>query len=274
MIRPSQEDGIPASHSSRPRPSKASRATSGGSEDVGDQPDQSPRPSWNWKKTLGSILIVLHLLAVAIAPASVPPSSPTIQNGWLLFQPYLQLAFLNHGYHYFAPDPGPSSLIEYTVVTQDGQRIWGRIPDRNTIWPRLLYHRHFMLTEFYGGLPPAAAEMRQAVAETYAQQLMHQHQGVSVELSHVVHLLSTRQEVIAGGHLNDPHKYEFTPLGTFSLQTPENLAALTSGLDPQSTAETQAGLEPQSPMETDLPPMPVSESSTSTDGRDHEKVTE
>ena len=147
-------------------------------------------------------------------------------------------------------------------MTRDGDRIWGRIPDRDTIWPRLLYHRHFMLTEFYGGLPPAAAEMRQAVAESYAQQLMHQHQGVSVELSHVVHQLSTRQEVIAGGHLDDPHKYEFTPLGTFSLQSAETAAA-----SPESEVASE------SPLLTEAP-MPVSELSTSADGLVNEKATE
>ncbi len=221
-----------------------------------------PSLRWSWRKSFGSLLIVIHLLAIAIAPASVPPTSATVQNGWLLFQPYLQLAFLNHGYHYFAPDPGPSSLIEYTVVKRDGDRFWGRIPDRNSIWPRLLYHRHFMLTEFYGGLPPAAADMKQAVAQSYAQQLMHEHDGVSVELAHVVHQLSSRQDMIAGGHLDDPHKYEFTPLGTFSLQAVEN--------EPPVTGETGS----ESPLPTELAPAPVSEVNTPADGLFDEKATE
>ena len=261
MIRPSQDDGISTGRSTTPPSSKVPRKSSSDSGRVGPK----PALNWNWKKTVGSLLIALHLLAIAIAPASVPPSSPTIQNGWLVFQPYLQIAFLNHGYHYFAPDPGASSLIEYTVVTEDGERIWGRIPDRDTIWPRLLYHRHFMLTEFYGGLPPAAAEMRQAVAESYAQQLLHQHQGVSVELSHVVHQLSSRQEIIAGGRLDDPHKYEYTALGTFSLQsTATQTPGAQSAAAPEPMAESESAMESPGPnpidAESQSPSAPTTDS--------------
>ncbi len=249
MIRPSQDSGTSTNLSTSPRQaSTAQEAKTSNSHQVNNLLNPTSSPRWRWRKSFGSVLIAVHLLAITIAPASVPPASATVQNGWLLFQPYLQLAFLNHGYHYFAPDPGPSSLIEYTVVTQDGDRIWGRIPDRKTIWPRLLYHRHFMLTEFYGSLPPAAAEMKQAVAQSYAQELMHQHQGVSVELAHVVHQLSSRQEVIEGGHLDDPHKYEITPLGTFSLQTVESAAPLV-------TSESAS----QTPLAKELAPTPVSE---------------
>jgi hypothetical protein len=274
MIRLSQDNGTSTNLSANPpqhatvqdstvQDSTVQGAKASNSRHENNLPHPTSSPRWSWRKSFGSLLIAIHLLAIAIAPASVPPTSATVQNGWLLLQPYLQLAFLNHGYHYFAPDPGPSSLIEYTVVTQDGDRIWGRIPDRKTIWPRLLYHRHFMLTEFYGGLPPAAGEMKQVVAQSYAQQLMHQHQGVSVELAHVVHQLSSRQEVLEGGHLDDPHKYEITPLGTFSLQTVEHAAA-------PVTAETASPTPP--PIE--LAPMPVSELNRSAEGFFDQKATE
>src|SRR5688500_19151420 len=59
-----------------------------------------------WYK-LASALIALHLLAVWVAPFAVPPSSPFAQTVATAFRPYLEAAFLNHGYKFFAPDPGP-----------------------------------------------------------------------------------------------------------------------------------------------------------------------
>lgn len=182
--------------------------------------------AFQWTKwhAIGSVAIILHVIAIILAPASVPPSSSAARQAWSVFRPYLEVGYLNHGYHYFAPDPGASSLLEYTVIKEDGERLWGRIPDRESIWPRLLYHRHFMLTEFYGGLPPDATDLKQAIAESFAAQLMREHDASSIELSHVVHQLSTREEILDGGVLDAPEKYEITPLGKFALAAVESTA--------------------------------------------------
>jgi hypothetical protein len=68
-------------------------------------------------------------------------------GAWRSFRPYLQLLYLNHGYKYFAPEPGPSTLLAYTMEFADASSRQETIPNRD-IHPRLLYHRHFMLTEF------------------------------------------------------------------------------------------------------------------------------
>src|SRR4051812_23144308 len=57
-----------------------------------------------------NVWIVYHLAAVVIAPWSVPPSSRLVQNGWRAVGAYVQVLYLNHGYHYFAPEPGNSTL--------------------------------------------------------------------------------------------------------------------------------------------------------------------
>jgi hypothetical protein len=66
--------------------------------------------------------------------------------------------FLNHGYAFFAPEPGPTHLVEYNLTFPgDRPNERGRFPDPNQQWPRLLYHRHFMLSESlndYGSFPP------------------------------------------------------------------------------------------------------------------------
>ncbi|MEL6109222.1 MAG: hypothetical protein AAFU85_24710 [Planctomycetota bacterium] len=205
--------------------------------DLPDSPDEADHDSVRWTRwhAIGSIAIALHLIAIVLAPASVPPSSSAARQGWTLFRPYLEVGYLNHGYHYFAPDPGASSLLEYTAIKEDGERVWGRIPDRKTIWPRLLYHRHFMLTEYYGGLPPDATDLKNALAASFAAQLMREHDASSIELSHVVHQLSTREEILDGGVLDAPEKYETTPLGTYEL------AAVNDGAnDPEGVASISA----------------------------------
>lgn len=169
-------------------------------------------------KVVASLLIVSHLCAVVVAPASVPPAPSSTQQLFAFFRPYLDVAYLNHGYHFFAPDPGSSSLIEYVATTKDGQRIWGRIPDRNGHRPRLLYHRHFMLAEFYGAIPPSQKELRESFAMSLAQQILKQQNATSVELSHVVHELTSRSEVLTGKQLTAPEKYVYNPLGIYSLE--------------------------------------------------------
>ncbi|MCA9179720.1 MAG: hypothetical protein KDB14_34930 [Planctomycetales bacterium] len=182
-----------------------------------------------WAKRIGSILICLHLLAVILAPASMPPASTSVQSMFGVLRPYIQFAYLNHGYHFFAPDPGPSSLLDFTVIDDQGNRTWHRMPDRAESWPRLLYHRRFMLTEFYGGIPPAAKEMRHAIASAYARQILEHYRGVQVEMAYVLHNLSSRREVLEGRELTDVDKYSVTPLGTFSLPASDTSLAANSG---------------------------------------------
>ncbi len=163
-----------------------------------------------------SILIVFHLCAIVIAPASIPPTPSSITELFYFFRPYLQVAYLNHGYHYFAPDPGSSSLLEYTVL-DSSNRQWGRLPDRQKHWPRLLYHRYFMLTEFFGSINPSNEELRNSVAGAYAIQIAKDQDAEDswITLDHVTHDPSTREQILVGGRLTDPHRYRHTPLGRY-----------------------------------------------------------
>jgi hypothetical protein len=101
-------------------------------------------PKWGRRAISGWLLF--HLFAIFIAPASVAPASDLARAGWNACRPYLQVLYLNHGYHFFAPDPGESTLLAFAVETSNGRVIEEVIPPRR-IEPRLLYHRHFMLTE-------------------------------------------------------------------------------------------------------------------------------
>lgn len=114
---------------------------------------------------LASALLALHLSAVFIAPFAFAcnaggSSSPLADALVGALRPYIVALYLDHGYFFFAPNPGPSRLVDYRVEFADGRpEIKGRFPNLATERPRLLYHRHFMLSEalsnrFVPPLPP------------------------------------------------------------------------------------------------------------------------
>ena len=168
--------------------------------------------------TMGFVLVnvwlVYHLAAIVLAPWSVPPSSRLVQNAWWWgVKAYVQPLFLNHGYHYFAPEPGNSTLVAYVLELPNGKRETGRIPNRG-IRPRLLYHRHFMLTEFLAASENYPPAVRTELLRAMARELCHEHGALRVTLSQVTHRLPTMERIRAGGTLDDNYTEE--PLGTFS----------------------------------------------------------
>ena len=124
-------------------------------------PDRSRVPSgapWNPVcRAAASVALVWHLGAILVAPISTPPrfeGPPSILGSALgqVYRPYITAMFLDHAYKFFAPNPGDSHLVRYDLYFADGTKKVNQddqvFPDRVRHWPRLLYHRHFMLTEF------------------------------------------------------------------------------------------------------------------------------
>jgi hypothetical protein len=176
------------------------------------EPSATPRPTGRrllrWAVNLW---LVFHLAAIIIAPASVGPSSDLVRSAWTLFRPYLQALYLNHGYHFFAPEPSESTLLSFVAERGDGTAVRGRIPDRAT-GPRLLYHRHFMLTEQLSEVPP---ELQARWYDSYAQHLGRQYGAQRVSLTRQTHFLPTMEMVRNGVRQDDPSSYEEQPLGAF-----------------------------------------------------------
>ncbi len=162
-----------------------------------------------------SLWLVFHLTAIIVAPASVGPSSDLVRSAWRLFQPYLEVLYLNHGYHFFAPEPSQSTLIAFTGERPDGTLVQGMIPDRS-IAPRLLYHRYFMLSEHWETTQP---ELRDRWCASYAGHLCHTYGTRQISLSRVTHYLPTMAMVRGGVRLDDPRSYTEQPLGVFSCDS-------------------------------------------------------
>ena len=174
------------------------------------------------KRAVVSGLLVFHMAAVFLPPfafqtSSVPGTgSPLVQPLMQLVGPYSDAVYLNHGYAFFAPDPGSSFLLRATMEFDDGREpIHRTLPDLSIDWPRLRYHRHFMLSEHFNGSflpaePPAEVagnpvelefwqqrrrlyEARRAAIITHLQQ---KHAAARVNLRRVEHRLLDPYEVV------------------------------------------------------------------------------
>lgn len=187
---------------------------------------------WSAPMRLGiTALLAFHLAAVFLgAWNGAPPRSYLSETLAIPFRPYIVAADLDHGYRFFAPDPGPSHLVDYFVFAADGSTISeGRFPDLKEHWPRLLYHRYFMLSEHvlqYYPPPGAPREYRaermpafRAVMNAYAQQLLKEHGGSRAELRLIQHGIADPDRVAAGElTLDAPQSYRELWRGTFERE--------------------------------------------------------
>jgi hypothetical protein len=134
--------------------------------------------SFAWSKfgrQVASAIIVLYLVVVVIGPLSNPIGSlhfsvPIAEK----ISPIQRVLFLGHGYRFFAPDPGPTHRLLYRGARADGTKFSGHFPDRDNNWPRLLYHRWFMLSETLfneQALKPSATQFKQRQKE-YDRQIL------------------------------------------------------------------------------------------------------
>ena len=173
-----------------------------------------------------SLLLVGHLIAIVLGPLSMPPALlADYLNGW--FRPYTQAVFMGHAYKFFAPDPGPTHLIRYDLEMPDGKHRTGEFPSLDEHWPRLRYHRHFMLTEFLGGAPPAPGWELQpwdkqppgawqpAYARSFATHLLDTYGGRRVTLQLVRHSMPYPDQILSGVSLRHPESFQTRLLGSF-----------------------------------------------------------
>lgn len=225
--------------------------------------------------------LVWHVFAIAISPASMPPASPLLTDASTIARPYNQALFLNHGYHYFAPNPGSSSLLEFSTRPENDIPPMVRIPDPEDYFPRLRYHRFFMLSENVWAF---GEEPQRQFIEAYARHFAKRLNSTTVDVTAVSHDPAPMSRIVAGGDLVHPSSYFREPLATFefasdgttvsnSFQVDSEPVASVSFPDdspivltPESslqldTASAAANLEPADPLSpiphTVLKPIPL-----------------
>ena len=187
-------------------------------------------------KVVLSLILILHLMAVTAEPIhfftrssrGTSPAADPVRE-WLA--PYVEFAYLNHGYFFFAPEPGPSHLMECRLAFGEQENGRLRFPDKQAQRPRLLYHRHFMLAEFLHQLhvPPVQAEIVaddrrllsdwqadrgrfEMVRDSMIRHLLARYAADSAEIDRVEHRLPSDLEVLVQKlPLNDPTLYVTLP---------------------------------------------------------------
>jgi len=139
-----------------------------------------------------SVVIVWHFTAIFLAALSIDGSSPLVMNIAQTppMQWYLDLLYMNQGHSFFAPDVGPSRVIHYELFDQSGSVIEdGEMPSRKDQWPRLRYHRHFMLADQApSGDDEISRKWARPYLEAYARQLLRANpQAQAVRVRHYAH---------------------------------------------------------------------------------------
>jgi hypothetical protein len=89
-----------------------------------------------WVRRLAvSLVIVFHFGGICTAVLAAPPQPWVFEWLWVnIYRPYLQFTYLNNAYHFYAPEPGPASLMWYRIEYEpndDGTRNyrWVKVPN-------------------------------------------------------------------------------------------------------------------------------------------------
>ncbi len=229
-----------------------------------------------------SVLLVLHLMAVFAEPFALfsrgpngpsPAALPIRRN----LAPYVEFAYLNHGYFFFAPNPAPSHLLDCNLKSASGEQSRLRLPDRNAQWPRLLYHRHFMLAEFLHQLHVEPITQQdivntpnrellniwqterarfEMVRDSMIKHLQHRYGIESAEIFRLEHRLPSSDEVFRDRlPLNDERLYVTLPDATLGVpasgpnvgpvRLPETIPGLDNSGKPILEPDTQSGEQVQ-----------------------------
>ncbi len=148
-----------------------------------------------------SLAIIFYLAVVVLGPLSNPIGSEFLTRRLAkMVAPLHQSLYLGHGYRFFGPDPGPSHLVVYRITSQDGDVLEGQFPDREKHWPRLIYHRWFMLSETVfneHAMTPDLKSFRESDAELDAQVKLLRRSGKFAMSKHIANerqLISQRYD--------------------------------------------------------------------------------
>jgi hypothetical protein len=220
--------------------------------------DRSLRRPWEnpWLRGVASLALVAHLVAVTVAPfailtnefgpriitpgpvplteqaesLSTPPNRPlpVILKLAEALQPYLDPLYLNHGYSFFAPEPSASYVIDYEIEKENGEKVRGRLPDLGRHWPRLLYHRYFMLASQNYDLTERArsktpADSTATLNYAIAKHLLESEGGKRAVLRLLIHRLLWPEDVRQGKSLDVEETY--VVVGEITYPPPGDLGA-------------------------------------------------
>ncbi len=167
-----------------------------------------------------SIVLAVHLLAIVAEPirfftrSSNGRPSAAFEPIRSMLAPYVEIAYLNHGYFFFAPNPGPSHLMDCRLISAGTDQRRLRLPNHKVQWPRLLYHRHFMLAEFLNNLftidePPVDVDPASPIIAQWRRSLTTYRSCLESMQRHLAHKYGSDSATIRRVEHRWPTEYEF-----------------------------------------------------------------
>ncbi|RBP44246.1 hypothetical protein DES53_10465 [Roseimicrobium gellanilyticum] len=205
--------------------------------------DQAPRGSlkvhgvpWLRMKVGISLLLVAHfatmLLMVGTTEGGRYTAPPLLQKAAVPAMPYVRFLGVNSGYRFFAPDPGPATLIWARIERVDGSSEWVEYPSRTRQAWTMAYQRELYPAMLLGAQVapsdlvvapgrPRVTELGITYAMAFVRRLARLHGSADnrvakVELFSVSHAIRTPQQVRSGWDAEDLRLYFPVSLGAFS----------------------------------------------------------
>lgn len=166
-----------------------------------------------WLRLVLSVAVAWHVFVVFISPFAIPPASLLVSG--IAYSTYVRWysepLYLNHGYHFFGPEPPVNQLIRYRVTDTAGATIAeGEFPNKEQQRPRLLYHRHMMLADQANLGPPDVPpeDWLRLSLEAYGRRLLRVHGGERVAVDCVRHFPLTPGQSLEGADPNAPELFQ------------------------------------------------------------------
>jgi hypothetical protein len=108
-----------------------------------------------WRALALTVVVALHFGGILVASTSLPVNG---QSAWLptmlyvkCYRPYLSGLYLTNGYHFYAPDPGTSTLVWVRIEYADHSARWVKFPSRPDSPTPLHYQRLMGMCEGTSG---------------------------------------------------------------------------------------------------------------------------
>lgn len=183
-----------------------------------------------------SLLMVAHftamLLMVSTTEGGRYTAPPLLQKAAAPVMPYVRFLGVNSGYRFFAPDPGPASLIWARVERAQGGAVWVEYPSRERQTWTMAYQRELYPAMLLGAQVapgdmvvapgrPRVSEVGLTYAMAFARRLARLHGTAAnpvtqVELYSVSHAIRMPQQVRSGWHAEDLRLYFPASVGAYS----------------------------------------------------------
>jgi hypothetical protein len=125
------------------------------------------------RQIIVSLVILFHFGGICTAALTVAPSPWIALYVWTyVYRPYLEFMYLNNAYHFYAPEPGPPTMMWFYVKYEDGTGQWRKIPQRQDYPLAVEYQRRLSLTESINQLLPTNSvppEIKERRLEAHAR---------------------------------------------------------------------------------------------------------